>query len=122
MSVRFMTHSAASAKAPSLSLKSVLHGASDRANSLLDQRRRLADITGSLTPIVENAQVPLQPFLAVGARLRLAALILVARFLHGVGLRADTIGHGALFAAEAIQTGKNLRALLRQILESRGER
>ena len=54
-------------------------------------------------------------------RLRLVDLILVARFLHGVGLRADPVGHGALFAAKAIQSGKNLRALLRQILESRGE-
>src|SRR5271165_517322 len=102
-------------------LKSLLHGASDRAYALFNQRRRLADVTDGLTAIIEDAYVPLQPLLGLGARRRLALPVLVRSFLNGLVLRADTIGHGALLAAKSLETAKNLRALLRQILEGRGE-
>src|SRR5271166_1249306 len=97
-------------------LESLLHGASDRADALFDQRRRLADVGDGLTAIVEDAYVPLQPLLGVGARRRVAVPVLIRSFLNGLALRADTIGHGALLAAKSLETAKNLRALLRQIL------
>ena len=77
-----------------LPLKSLLHGASDRADALFDQRRRLADVTDGLTAIVEDAYVPLQPLLRVGTRRRLP--VLVRRLLNGIVLRPDTVGYGAL--------------------------
>ena len=63
-------------------LKSLLHGASDRANALFDQRRRLADVSHGLTAIVENAQVPLKAVLAVGGGRRLAVMVLVREILE----------------------------------------
>src|SRR5260370_40643171 len=104
-----------------LPLKSLLHGTSDRADALFNQRRRLADVSDGLTAIIEDAYVPLQPLLGVAARRRLAVAVLVRSFLNGLILRADTIGHGALLAAKSLQAAKNLRPLLRQILEGRGE-
>ena len=53
----------ACAAARSRPLKRLLHGAGDRADALLDQRRRLAHVSDGLTAIVENADVPLQPIL-----------------------------------------------------------
>ncbi len=102
-------------------LKSILHGARDRADALFDQCRRLADVSDGLTAIIEDSYVPLQPLLGVGARRGLAVPVLVGSLLNGLALRADTIGHGALFATKTFEAAKNLRALLRQVLEGRGE-
>src|SRR5208337_1830640 len=102
-------------------LESLLHGASDRADALFDQRRRLADISHGLTAIVENAQVPLKAVLAVDGGRRLAVVVLVRRSLNCLVLRADTSGQGVLLVAGTFEAADDLGALLRQILEGRGE-
>ena len=111
----------ACATARSRPLKGLLHGARDRADALLDQRRRLADVSDGLAAVVENADVPLQPILGLGAGRPLPAAALVRGFLNGLVLRADTIGERELLSAKSFQTVENLGALLRQILEGGGE-
>jgi hypothetical protein len=107
----------ACATARSRPRKGLLHGASDRADALLDQRRRLADISDGLAAVVENADVPLQPILGLGAGRPLPAAALVRGFLNGLVLRADTIGERELLSAKSLQAVENLGALLRQVLE-----
>ena len=59
------------------SLKSRLHGARDCSDALLDERRGLANVSDCLAAIVEDAYVPPQSLLAIGAERRLTALVLV---------------------------------------------
>lgn len=71
-------------------------------------------------PVLEHAQVPLQPLLRALLILRIG---LVGRGgLQRLVFGANAVGHFVLFLAEALEAIKDLRALMGQFLERAAER
>ncbi len=96
------------------------NGAGQRAEALLDQRRRFAHENQRAPSLLENAQVPLQS-LAELFRLHRVRRRLVLMFAQILSREAEFFRHFLLLEAVAIKSGDDLAPLRIEPLEHAGE-